>query len=174
MESKNIYEIIVVQSYNDWFKHRRYPRFDTIVANQILYYSKEEAEEYIKLAVEGKAYTDLICFIVIERPMDVICYSEHDSIWVYDQNGRDATSINHQIGDVVEVLKNDEIELGFVTEVKNEMYTVITSSNMKSSLLVDARYVFKPHFKIPVRTERRLQKAVETFKNKSNKQKIEQ
>jgi len=174
MESKNIYEIIVVQSYNDWFKQRRYPRFDTIVANQILYYSKEETEEYIKLAVEEEAYADLICFIVIERPMDVLCYSEGDSIWVYDQNGKDATSINHQIGDVVEVLKNDEIELGFVTEVKNEMYTVITSSNMKSSLLVDARYVFKPHFKIPVRTERRLQKAVETFKNKNNKQDIEQ
>ncbi len=174
MESKNIYEIIVVQSYNDWFKQRRYPRFDTIVANQILYYSKEETEEYIKLAVEEEAYADLICFIVIERPMDVLCYSEGDRIWVYDQNGRDVPSIKHQIGDVVEVLMNDEIELGFVTEVKNEMYTVITSSNMKSSLLVDARYVYKPHFKIPVRTERRLQKAVEIFKNKNNKQKIEQ
>ena len=174
MESKNIYEIIVVQSYNDWFRQRRYPRFDTIIANQILYYSKEETEEYIKLAVAEEAYAALICFIVIERPMDVICYSEHDSIWVYDQNGRDATSINHQIGDIVEVLKNDEIELGFVTDVKNGMYTVITSSNMKNSLLVDARHIFKPHFKIPVRTERRLNKAVDTFKNKNNKQKIEQ
>ena len=106
--------------------------------------------------------------------MDVICYSEDDSIWVYDQNGRDTTSINHQIGDIVEVLKNDEIELGFVTDVKNGMYTVITSSNMKNSLLVDARYIFKLHFKIPVRTERRLNKAVDTFKNKNNKQKIEQ
>ena len=106
--------------------------------------------------------------------MDVICYSEDDSIWVYDQNGRDTTSINHQIGDIVEALKNDEIELGFVTDVKNGMYTVITSSNMKNSLLVDARYIFKPHFKIPVRTERRLNKVVDTFKNKNNKQKIEQ
>lgn len=167
---KNIYEIKVVQSVNDWFKQRRYPRFDVAVWNQILYYSKEETEEYIKLAVEKEAYADLICFIVIKRPMGVLCYSEDNSICVYDQNGMDATSKNHQIGDIVEVLKNDEIELGFVTDVKNEMYTVITSSNMKSSLLVDARYIFKPHFKIPVRTERRLKKAIETFKNKNNKQ----
>ncbi len=174
MVSKDIYEIRVVQADNDWFKTRRYPRFDVVILDQILYYSKEATEEYIKLAVENDAYADLICFIVIERPMDVLCYSEDDRVWVYDQNGRDAASINHQIGDIVEVLKNDEIEVGFVTDVKNEMYTVITSSNMKSSLLVDAKYIFKPHFKIPVHTERRLKKAIETFKNKNNKQDIEE
>jgi hypothetical protein len=54
------------------------------------------------------------------------------------------------------------------------MCTVMTSSNIKSSLFVDARYIFKPHFKIPVHTERRLKKAIETFKNKNNKQDIEQ
>ena len=31
MGSKNIYEIKVVQSDNDWFKQRRYPRFDVVV-----------------------------------------------------------------------------------------------------------------------------------------------
>ena len=53
-----------------------------------------------------------------------------------------------------------------MTAVKNKMCTVMTSSNIKSSLFVDARYIFKPHFKIPVHTERRLKKAIETFKNK--------
>ena len=174
MGSKNIYEIKVVQSYNDWFKQRRYPRFDVVVLDQILYHSNKETGEYIKLAVENEAYADLICFIVIKRPMDVLCVSKDDSVWVYDQYGKETRLTNHQVGDFVEVLKDDEIVLGFVTDVKNGMYTVITSSNMKSSLLVDARYIFKPHFKIPVRTERRLKKAIETFKNKNNKQDIEQ
>jgi hypothetical protein len=73
MERKSIYEIRVVQSDNDLFKTRRYPRFDVVILDQILYYSKETAEKYIKHVVEKAVYDDLICFIVTERPMDAPC-----------------------------------------------------------------------------------------------------
>lgn len=170
MGSKNIYELKVVQSDNDWFKQRRYPRFDVVVLDQILYYSKEETEEYIKLAIDKEAYADLICFIVTERPMDVLCVSEDDGIWVYDQYGEETGLTNHQVGDIVEVLRNNDIILGFVAEVLDNGYIVLTSSNMKNRISVDARHIFNPHFKIPFHTEKRLRKAIEAFRNKNIKQ----
>lgn len=166
MERKSIYEIRVVQSDNDLFKTRRYPRFDVVILDQILYYSKKTAEKYIKHVVEKAVYDDLICFIVTERPMDALCVSEDDGIWVYDQYGEDVSSASHQVGDIVDVLRNDEIVLGFVTEVLDNGYIVLSSSSMKSRISVDARHIFNPHFKISVRTERRLKKAIEHSKTR--------
>ena len=43
--NKSIYELKIVQTERNWFTVRRYPRYDTTVSYQILYYTLEEILE---------------------------------------------------------------------------------------------------------------------------------
>lgn len=164
MERTKIYEVKIIQSDNSWFNQRRYPRFNTIVSYIILYHSMKEVEAYIKLAVGNEVFEDLICFIVTERFMDVLYKDIKEvGICVFDQFGKDVCLINHQPGDIVEILNKDEIVLGVVSGIKDKGYLVMTSSKKSSSLYVEAKYIFEPHFRISIRTRVRLNKAFKSI-----------
>ena len=75
---KKIYRLEIVQADDDWFHVRRYPKFDVGTSYQLLYYSMEEIEAYIKLAIEKDAFADLICFIDSSAPrVPFIALSEY-------------------------------------------------------------------------------------------------
>ena len=155
-----IYEMKMVQADKGWFKVRKYPRFDTKVSYQILYYSMAEIEGYIKTAVEKDVFSDLICFMVYERPMNQL---GEGRLMVYDKDGIEANTKLFRVGDIVDILKNNEIILGIITEVKRNGYWVMTTSDKKSQCFVDNQHVFKPHYRIPARTEQRLKKLLYTI-----------
>lgn len=153
-----IYEMKMVQADKGWFKARRYPRFDTKVSYQILYYSMAEIEDYIKNAIDNGVFPDLICFLVYEHSMNK--YGE-SRLFVYDKDGIEANTKSFSVGDIVDILNNDKIVLGLITEVKDGGYMVMTTSDRKSLCFVDKLHVFMPHYKIPVRTEQRLMKLLD-------------
>ncbi len=163
MKSTKIYEVKIIQSDNSWFNQRRHTRFNTIVSYHILYHSMKEVEAYIKHTVDNE-FADLICFIVNERFMDVLYYKyEEVRTWVFDQYGKDVSLINHQPGDIVEILNKDEIVLGVVSEIKDKGYMVMTTSMKSSSQYVETKYIFEPHFRIPISTRVRLSKAFKSI-----------
>lgn len=153
---KKIYRLEIVQADDDWFHVRRYPKFDVGTSYQLLYYSMEEIEAYIKLAIEKDAFADLICFIVYEHVMGEL--NESPCLHVYDQFGKKAMANMFQRGDIVDVLGNDEIILGVITEVENESYEVMIKAGQKGLRHTDKEHAFLPHYKIPIRTEQRLRK----------------
>ena len=61
------------------------------------------------------------------------------------------------------IFNNDEIVLGVVSEIMEDGCTVMTDKRLNSCRHMDFEYLFKPHYKIPVRTEIRLRKAYEHY-----------
>ena len=88
---------------------------------------------------------------------------------VFDNEGNEACNIRYKAGDFVEIFNNDEIVLGVVSEIIEGGCTVMTDTRLKSCRHVDFEYLFKPHYKIPVRTEIRLRKVYEHYLEKKIK-----
>ena len=126
-----------------------------------MYYSIEEIEAYIKLAVEKEAFADLICFVVYELTMDEL--NESPYLRIYDQFGKRAIANMFHCGEIVDVLGNEEIILGVITEAGDDGYEVRTKTGSKGCCHMDREHVFKPHYKIPIRTEQRLRKISEHY-----------
>lgn len=160
--NKSIYELKIVQTERNWFTVRRYPRYDTTVSYQILYYTLEEIEAYIKTAVEKKVFRDLICFMVYEYTLNMLDSTDVKPR-ILDSEGNEACNIRYKAGDFVEIFNNDEIVLGVVSEIMEDGCTVMTDKRLNSCRHMDFEYLFKPHYKIPVRTEIRLRKAYEHY-----------
>lgn len=82
---------------------------------------------------------------------------------IFDSEGNEACNIRYKAGDFVEIFNNDEIVLGVVSEIMEDGCTVMTDKRLNSCRHMDFEYLFKPHYKIPVRTEIRLRKAYEHY-----------
>ena len=152
---KCIYEMKIVQADKGWFKVRRYPRFDTTVSYQILYYNMDEITSYIKTAVEHEVFQDLICFMVYEHSMNMV---GEGKLTIYGSDGIEAHNMTYRVGDIVDIFMEDDIILGLISEITENGYVVITKNNPINLCVVDKQHVFKPHYRIPTRTEPRLRK----------------
>ena len=81
----------------------------------------------------------------------------------FDNDGNEACNTRYKAGDFVEIFSNEKIILGVVSEIMEDGCTVMTDKRLNSCRLVDFENLFKPHYKIPVRTEMRLKKVYEHY-----------
>jgi hypothetical protein len=106
--------------------------------------------------------------------------------------GRTPEQIRFKEGDIVEVMGNGEIQLGFVVglpasveeaskindnalfslDASDDSYTVLFDSSYYSHSHVDALCIFKPQFRVHPNIERRLRKAYNDFRTFPARQKI--
>ena len=112
------------------------------------------------LKISGGWY--LICFMVYEYHLNILGSTDIKPR-IFDNEGNEACNIRYKAGDFVEIFNNDEIVLGVVSEIMEDGCTVMPDKRLNSCRHMDFEYLFKPHYKIPVRTEIRLRKAYEHY-----------
>ena len=189
------------------YKHpRRYPRFQIESTRLLLASTLQQATDFLQEYIKTPAHTeDVYVFFIRELPVDVPasgheCLSERvygpagelidsrsfSTVWekpgIFE--GRGQEEIRFKPGDIVEVMKLNEVELAFVAgtptsreeaarinskgliklDVTDDTYTVFLGPDYTSHRHIDALNVFPPRFKIPDRTRRKIENAWRVMK----------
>lgn len=202
--------VLTIFTYQNW--RRRYPRYRIMKEGTYYCHTLAETEELLhQMILDKNGSGDLWLpdnvhhFTINEYPFGNIAYFITSRLYDPDGNlidqslcrwngengsfhGRPKEMIRFNRGDIVEVMRLDEIELGFVVNCPvdtkraelinsdhptlddtDDSYTILTTSDYISHSHVYALDVFRPMFHIPKPTFNRLQKAYEKYVTKEQK-----